>query len=124
MYHGWADPQVTPQNSIIFFNNVLRTVGKAAENSIALFMLPGVGHCGGGAGPDTFDKMSAIQQWVEHDEKPTRILASHLTNGKVDRTRPLCPFGQVAKYTGTGDTDNAANFSCASEEMNTSGRKQ
>jgi Tannase and feruloyl esterase len=122
MYHGWADPQVTPQNSIIFYNNVLKVVGKSAENSIALFMLPGVSHCGGGPGPDTFDKMAAISQWVERGQKPARIVASHLTGGKVDRTRPLCPFGQVAKYKGTGDTNEAANFSCAPESMDTTGR--
>ena len=122
MYHGWADPQVTPQNSIIFYNNVLKIVGKSAENSIALFMLPGVSHCGGGPGPDTFDKMAAISQWVEQGQKPARIVASHLTGGKVDRTRPLCPFGQVAKYKGTGDTNEAANFLCAAESMDTTGR--
>lgn len=122
MYHGWADPQVTPQNSIIFFNNVLKTVGKSAENSIALFMLPGMGHCGGGPGPDTFDKMSAIEQWVEQGKKPTQIIASHATDGKVDRTRPLCPFGQVAKFKGKGDTNDASNFSCASEAIDTSSR--
>jgi feruloyl esterase len=120
MYHGWADPLVTPQNSITFYNNVLKTVGKGAENSIALFMLPGVGHCRGGAGPDTFDKMGAIAQWVEQGKKPTRIVASHLTDGKVDRTRPLCLFGQAAKYKGAGDTNDAANFSCVSEEMGVS----
>jgi feruloyl esterase len=122
MYHGWADPQVTPQNSIIFYINVLKIVGKSAENSIALFMLPGVSHCGGGPGPDTFDKMAAISQWVEQGQKPARIVASHLTGGKVDRTRPLCPFGQVAKYKGTGDTNEAANFLCAAESMGTTGR--
>jgi feruloyl esterase len=120
MYHGWADPQVTPQNSIIFYNSVLQTVGASAGKSIALFMLPGVGHCGGGDGPDTFDKLEAIQDWVEHDRKPVRMVSSHLTGGKVDRTRPLCPFGQVARYKGTGDTNQAENFSCAAEDMNTS----
>jgi feruloyl esterase len=120
MWHGWSDPQVPGQNSIIFFNNVLKTVGTGAEDSIALFMLPGVLHCGGGPGPDTFNKMAAIRQWVEQRQKPTRIVASHLTDGKVDRTRPLCPFGQVAKYKGSGDTNDAANFSCVAESTITS----
>jgi feruloyl esterase len=122
MYHGWADPQVTPQNSIIFYKNVLSTVGKSAENSIALFMLPGVSHCAGGPGPDRFDKMAAISQWVEQGQTPARIVASHLTDGKVDRTRPLCPFDQVAKYKGTGDTNDATNFSCVAESMDTTRR--
>ena len=94
MWHGWADPQVTPQNSTIYFKNVLATVGRQAEASIALFMLPGVYHCQGGPGTDRFDRMAAIEQWVEHGRKPTRIIASRIRDGKVDRTRPLCPFGR------------------------------
>ena len=113
LWHGWADPQVTPQNSITFYTNVLTASGPGAAESIALFMLPGVSHCDGGPGPDTFDKMAAIEQWVEHGKKPARLVASHLTDGKVDRTRPLCPYPQVARYNGTGDTNDAASFTCA-----------
>jgi feruloyl esterase len=122
MWHGWSDPQVPAENSIIFFNNVLKRVGNEAKESAALFLLPGVLHCRGGPGPDTFDKMAAISQWVEQGQKPARLVASHLTTGKVDRTRPLRPFGQVAKYKGTGDTNEAANFSCAAESMDTKSR--
>ena len=118
MYHGWADPQVTPQNSVIYYNNVLKTVGKdKAANSIALFMVPGMNHCQGGAGTDTFDKVGTLERWVEQGRTPTQIIASHLTNGQVDRTRPLCPFGQVAKWKGAGSTDDAANFSCVAEPV-------
>ena len=77
-----------------------------------LFMVPGMGHCGGGEGPNTFDMMVPLEQWVEKGQAPTRVVASHSTNGKVDRTRPLCPYPQVARYTGTGSTDEAANFTC------------
>ena len=122
MWHGWADPQVTPQTSTIYFTNVLKTVGKKAGDSIALFMLPGVYHCGGGPGPDRFDRMAALEQWVEGGRKPTRIVASHQTNGTVDRTRPLCPFGQVARWNGSGSTDDEKNFSCAAETVDTSVR--
>ena len=122
MWHGWADPQVTPQNSTIYYNNVLKTVGKQAEDSIALFMLPGVYHCQGGPGPDTFDRMGVLEQWVEQGRKPTRIIASKSEDGKIVRTRPLCPFGQVAKWNGTGSTDDAANFACVAESMDTSVR--
>ena len=122
MWHGWADPQVTPQTSTIYFTNVLKTVGRTAEDSIALFMLPGVYHCGGGPGPDRFDRMAAIEQWVEGGRKPTRIVASHQTNGSVDRTRPLCPFGEVARWNGTGSTDEEKNFSCVAETVDTSVR--
>jgi feruloyl esterase len=117
MYHGWGDPQVPAQNSIIYYDNVLKTVGKAAEGSVALFMIPGMLHCSGGPGTDTFDKMSAITQWVEAGKKPARILASHASNGQVDKTRPLCPLGQVAKYVGSGSTNDAASFSCVAESV-------
>ncbi len=75
-------------------------------------MVPGMGHCSGGEGPDTFDKLSALEQWVEHGKAPDSLIASHLTAGKVDRTRPLCPYPQMARYKGAGSIDDAANFSC------------
>jgi feruloyl esterase len=119
MYHGWSDPQVSPMLSITYYNKVLKTVGKdKAANSIALFLVPGMNHCQGGPGTDTFNKMKVIDEWVTQGKKPTEIVASHLTNGQVDKTRPLCPFGQVAKYKGTGSTNDASNFSCAPEAMN------
>ena len=102
MWHGWADPQVPPQLSTIYYANVLKTVGPSAEQSIALFMMPGVYHCAGGPGPDNFDRMGAIAAWVERGHKPTRLTASRLSTGVVDRTRPLCPYGQVAVYSGNG----------------------
>ena len=122
MYHGWSDPQVTPQNSITYYTNVVKTAGKGAESSIALFMLPGVQHCDGGPGPDTFDKMGAISQWVERGRKPARIVASHVKDGKVDRTRPLCPLGQVARYKGTGGTNDEASFACVAERVDVTSR--
>lgn len=116
MYHGWSDPQVNPLNSVIYYNSVLKAAGKdKAANSIALFMMPGMNHCQGGVGPDSFDKVKVLEDWVEQGRKPTQIIASHSTNGQVDKTRPLCPFPQVAKYKGTGDTNDAANFSCVAE---------
>jgi feruloyl esterase len=116
LYHGWSDPQVNPLNSVIYFNNVLKAVGKdKAANSIALFMAPGMNHCQGGEGVDTFDKVKVIEEWVEQGKKPERIIASHATNGQVDKTRPLCPFGQIAKYKGSGSTTDAANFACAAD---------
>ena len=114
MYHGWTDQQVTPQTSTIYYEKVVKTVGRdAAAKGIALFMVPGMNHCQGGAGTDTFDKMAAIESWVATGSAPRQIVASHLTNGTVDRTRPLCPFPQIAKYKGAGDTSDAASFTCA-----------
>ncbi len=123
MYHGWSDPQVSPMLSITYYNNVLKAVGKEkAANSIALFLAPGVNHCQGGPGTDTFDKVKAMDEWVAQGKKPAQIIASHLTNGQIDKTRPLCPFGQVAKYKGTGSTNDASNFSCVAEALNTASR--
>ena len=117
MYHGWTDQQVNPLLSVIYYNNVVKTAGKdKAANSIELFMMPGMNHCQGGAGPDSFNKVKVIEDWVEQGKKPNQIIASHSTNGQVDKTRPLCPFPQVAKYKGTGSSDDAANFSCAAEK--------
>ena len=71
-------------------------------------------HCGGGEGPNDFDKMTAIQQWVEQGKAPETMIASHLDkSGTADRTRPLCLYPKVARYKGTGSTDDAANFTCA-----------
>jgi feruloyl esterase len=113
MWHGWADPQVTPQLSVSYYKDVVKTVGAQADDSIALFMMPGVYHCQGGPGPDRFDRMAPLEAWVERGIKPASIVAAHVTDGKVDRTRPLCPFPQVARWTGSGSTDDAANFVCA-----------
>ena len=114
MYHGWADQLVGPGTSINYYNSVVKALGgvPATTGSVRLFMAPGMGHCGGGEGPNTFDTIGALEQWVEHGKAPDEIVASHATNGVVDRTRPLCPYPQLATYKGTGSADEAANFVC------------
>jgi feruloyl esterase len=112
MYHGWADPLVTPDTSLIMYKRITETVGPAAANSLALFMVPGMGHCQGGPGTDQFDKAAAIDRWVESGMKPQSIVASHVTSGVVDRTRPLCAYPATAHYIGAGSTDDARNFRC------------
>jgi feruloyl esterase len=109
MYHGWNDQLIAPQNSIDYYGNVTRTVGAdSARNLVRLFMAPGMQHCGGGIGPDSFDMLSALEEWVEKRTPPAQVVASHSTAGKIDRTRPLCPYPQVAQYRGTGSIDDAA----------------
>jgi len=113
MYHGWSDPQVTPYNTIDFFHKVVATQGGAGVGtSVQLYMVPGMNHCQGGPGTDSFDKMGAMEEWIRTGTAPSRIEAAHVTNGAVDRTRPLCPLGQVARWSGSGSTNDAANFSC------------
>jgi feruloyl esterase len=92
---------------------VVRIFGSSVVGkSIELYMVPGMNHCQGGPGTDYFDKMGAIEEWVAKGSAPDKIIASHLTNGTADRTRPLCPYPQVAAYKGTGSADDAANFVC------------
>jgi feruloyl esterase len=84
----------------------------AVHDHYRLFMVPGMAHCGGGTGPNSFDMLAALEAWVEQGQAPDRIVASRLRDGEVERTRPLCPYPQVAVYTGTGSTDQAEHFVC------------
>ena len=115
-FHGWADPQISPANSTQYYERVVETLGgpRKIHGSYRLFMAPGMGHCGGGDGPNTFDVVAALDAWVERGTAPDRLAASHSTSGVVDRSRPLCPYPQVAAYQGTGSIDEAANFACRS----------
>jgi len=114
LYHGWNDPALAPQATIDYYNSVRSFVGdRMADNCMRLFMVPGMNHCDGGEGPSQFDKVTALETWVESGKPPDRIIASHRRGSETDRTRPLCPFPQLATYTGSGSTDDAANFVCA-----------
>jgi feruloyl esterase len=112
IYHGWADQQVAPGASIQFYESASRLGPKPADGWIRLFMAPGMAHCAGGEGPSEFDALGALEHWVEQGSAPAQILAAHRTAGHVDRTRPLCPYPQVARYQGSGSIDDAANFAC------------
>ena len=96
----------------MMYNRINEAVGPAAVNSLALFMVPGMGHCQGGPGTDVFDKVAALDQWVESGTKPQSIVASHMTGTATDRTRPLCAYPANAHYIGSGSTDDARNFRC------------
>ena len=121
VYHGWSDADISPLSSIDYYEDVVSVVGEGREHAAALadtreffrlFMAPGMGHCAGGPGPDRFDALTALEQWVEEGKAPDRIVASRIRDGEVDRTRPLCPYPEVARWTGSGSTDAAANFEC------------
>ena len=113
-YHGWSDPQIPAPSSTQYHQSVLDGMGGAGKvmDNYRLFMVPGMNHCGGGDGTATFDMLTALEEWVEKKQAPKHIPASHVTDGRVDRTRPLCPYPQVATYKGSGSTDEAANFVC------------
>lgn len=115
IYHGWNDALIPPMNSVNYYRNVVSTVGgtEKAKNSIRLYMVPGMNHCQGGDGPSSFDMITTLEQWVERRAAPGRVIAAHVLNDTTDRTRPLCPFPQIAKYRRSGSTNDATSFSCA-----------
>jgi feruloyl esterase len=116
LYHGWADPGPAPENTINYVSAVTSKLGGGKPDDwMRLFLMPGMGHCRGGIGPDQADFLKAIEHWREKGEAPAQILALRpAASGRTEMTRPLCPYPQVAKYTGTGSTDDAKNFVCAS----------
>jgi len=121
VYHGWSDPGVMPKQTLHYYDNVVTYAAKATggdgkaftDDYLRLFMMPGMGHCAGGVGPDQADWMGTIAGWVEKGTAPTRIVARKQEEGKVVMTRPLCPHPQVARYKGTGDANDERNFECA-----------
>lgn len=113
-YHGWSDPAISPVNSINYYESVQARMGDT-RGFYRLYMIPGMSHCAGGTGTDRFDKVGTLARWVEHGTAPDRIVAARIVSGNVVRTRPLCPYPKVAKWKGSGSTDDAANFACGSE---------
>ena len=113
-YHGWADQQIPSGSSVRYYESVVSAMGGADKvaNNYRLFMVPGMGHCGGGDGPTSFDMLTALEQWVEKGKAPESIPASHVANGAADRSRILCPYPQVASFKGSGDPNDAKNFAC------------
>ena len=128
LYHGWSDAAIAPTNSIAYYTTVASRMGKKqAAQFVELYMVPGMQHCGGGPGSDGFRRLRSgsrpgdvrrLEQWVEKGTAPEKIIASKYKNegnpaSGALRTRPLCPYPQVAHYKGSGSTDDAANFTCA-----------
>ena len=112
LYHGWSDPDISPLNTIRYYKAMEQVTGPKTRDFARLFLVPGMQHCGGGPGTDSFDAVAAIERWVEKGVAPTQIVASHATRGVVDRTRPLCPYPQQAIFSGKGDSNDAASFAC------------
>jgi feruloyl esterase len=112
LYHGWNDAAISPGNSINYYESVLKKMGGQQDDFVRLYMAPGMQHCGGGPGPNQINYMAIMERWRENNETPASIEAFHVTNSRVDMTRPLCPYPQVAIYKGTGSPNDAANFTC------------
>jgi feruloyl esterase len=112
MTYGWADQILQPLMGVRYYEAVVAKNGKDSGVFARLFMVPGMAHCGGGVGPDRHDAVTAVIDWVEKGKAPDQLIASKVTDGQVVRTRPLCPYPQVARHKGQGSIDDAANFSC------------
>src|SRR5690606_7450397 len=119
MYHGWADSLIPATLAIKQWDRMHEQMGKQKVDSFArLFMVPGMDHCAGGTGTSTFELMTALSNWVEHgiapdgtnaQNTPIAARAANPNTGLEARTRPLCPYPQVATYTGNGDINDATN---------------
>jgi hypothetical protein len=132
LYHGWNDPAIPALNTVNYYDSVIHTLGEAKTGSfVRLYMVPGMQHCAGGPGPDSFGQSidwnpdpkfnarTALELWVERGTAPAAIITTKTAGGESGATimtRPLCPFPQIAQYKGTGDTNAAENFVCAAEK--------
>jgi hypothetical protein len=116
MYFGWADTALPPLMGIDYYEKALAKNGAGTPDFFRLFMVPGMFHCRGGVGTDRFDPLTALINWVENGAAPLTLTASRVEQGKVVRTRPLCPYPQVARHSGSGSIDEAANFACRNPE--------
>jgi feruloyl esterase len=132
IFHGWNDPAIAPGNTVIYFESVRKQMGEAKVDSFArLYMIPGMEHCFGGAGANRFGQygsfdtvtgpkyglFDSLENWVEKGTPLENVVATHEEPGpngalKPTLTRPLCAYPKVAKYSGSGDTNDAANFAC------------
>jgi Tannase and feruloyl esterase len=116
MYFGWADTALPPGMGIDYYEKALAANGPDTPGFFRLFMVPGMFHCRGGIGTDRLDSLTALINWVENGAAPTSITAGQAREGKLVRTRPLCPYPQVARYSGSGSIDDAASFACKAAE--------
>ena len=109
LYHGLSDQGLSPLATAAWYDRLQAANGGRIEDWARLFLIPGMTHCGGGPSTDQFDMLTAIEDWVEKDHAPDRIIA----RGKSfpGATRPLCPYPTVARYAG-GDPKSASSFSC------------
>jgi hypothetical protein len=121
LYHGWEDPAIPAPGTLDYYHAVLRKTGASASSQVRLLMMPGTAHCALGPGPNDFDKILAIENWVERNMVPDRIVATKFDDdlavylgksAKPVRTRPLCAWPKTAHYKGAGSTDDAENFVC------------
>jgi feruloyl esterase len=108
LYAGWGDTAITPENTVLYYENLVKEMGEQ-KDFVRLFMVPGMGHCRGGDGPHTFDTLTTLERWREQGVTPAQMMG---TNPESGLSRPLCPYPQYAKYSGSGDLKDAKNWAC------------
>lgn len=126
-YMGWDDPTVPAQANIDYYENVKKVMGPITDTFFKLYMVPGMGHCRGGAGADQFgqafagnapivdaehDVLEAIVEWVENGNAPSKLIASKVVNNEVTMTRPICPYPMLPRYNGVDSPNFASSFEC------------
>jgi len=117
IYHGYSDPALPPFRTVKYYEDLARVARgyRELQENVRLFMVPDMQHCGGGPGPNVFDTLTPLENWVERGTAPDSILATHFTNNDptqpVDRSMPLCKFPEQAEYLG-GAVTAAANWAC------------
>jgi feruloyl esterase len=123
IHHGWNDNAIPAASTLNYYDALLKKVGALAEQQVRLFMVPGMGHGTGRPGPEHYDLLSELERWVEQGDAPNEIVARQFVaapppftgpepDAKVARTLLLCAWPKVASYSGSGSTDDRANFSC------------
>jgi feruloyl esterase len=112
LYHGWNDGLISAGNTIDYLESVRGAMRSGQDDWLRLFMVPGMGHCQGGAGADQVNWLAPLERWRESGKAPDRIEAARVVNSRIEMTRPLCPYPQIAQYTGVGSTSDAGNFVC------------
>ena len=125
IYHGTSDPIFSSQGTTEYYEGLRSANGGNAANFARYFRVPGMNHCSGGPSTDQFDLLTPLVNWVEKGQVPDRVTASARGAGNAggvnadvpagwaaDRTRPLCPYPKVARYSGTGSLESAASFTC------------
>lgn len=112
MYYGWADMTLNPQMGVDYYEAARRANGAGTDDFFRLFMIPGMFHCRGGYGPDRFDAMTAMINWVEMGQAPSTLVASQVAQDRTVRTRTLCAYPKIARYSGRGPVDDAGSFAC------------
>ncbi len=114
VYQGWADNMVPPRRTIAYYEDAAKLTKTDPNGFFRLFMIPGMSHCAGGPGADTFDKLALIDSWVTTGQPPQSFAASHVdqATATVTRTHRICAFPAVAKWDGTGDPNKAESYAC------------